>query len=133
MKVESSADWRKRIPFETAVVVADVVPGDPTRCFACGTAAEPLDRSELWAFKHRHPNHHDGFVRFYCRPHVPVVTRPEPVVTVRAKRSSPRRATGERTTAPRRTVPDEKPRAMCTDCFVEVAATGICGMCGKPA
>ncbi|GAA1851508.1 glucose-6-phosphate dehydrogenase [Microbacterium koreense] len=133
MKVESSADWRKRIPFETAVVVAEVVPGEPTRCFACGTAAEPLDRSELWAFKHRHPNHHDGFVRFYCRPHVPVVTRPEPVVSAPSKRSSPRRSTGERTTAPRRTVPEEKPRAMCTDCFVEVAATGICGMCGKPA
>jgi hypothetical protein len=26
--------------------------------------------------------------------------------------------------------PDAKPRAMCPDCFVEVSATGMCGMCG---
>jgi hypothetical protein len=25
---------------------------------------------------------------------------------------------------------DGKPRAMCPDCFVEVSATGLCGMCG---
>ncbi|MFB8386882.1 glucose-6-phosphate dehydrogenase [Microbacterium sp. NPDC055910] len=128
MKVAASADWRQSIPFETPMLVADLVPGEPTRCFTCGMSSEPRERTELWAFKHRHPRHHDGFVRFYCQPHVPVVTRPEPVAAPARARAASR---PERTSAPRRTpAADPKPRAMCPSCFVEVSAKGECGMCG---
>lgn len=132
MRVAASADWRGAIPFETAILVADVVPGEPTHCFTCGNQSAPLERTELWAFKHRHPRHHDGFVRFYCVLHTPVVERrPEPVVTPARRASSPRRASGERVPAPRKqTAADPVVRAMCPNCFVEVSATGECGMCG---
>ena len=76
--------------------------------------------------KHRHPNQHAGYVRFYCQPHLPVVERVVPVETRRTI------ARAERTAAMRRTPSvDEKPRAMCPDCFVEISATGVCGMCGR--
>lgn len=132
MKVVSSADWRRSIPFDSPMVVADLVPGEATRCFTCGLESQPRPRTELWAYKHRHPIHHDGYVRFYCSVHVPVVTESAPVAanSVRAGRAAPR----ERAVPVRRAPSiDEKPRAMCTDCFVEVSATGVCGMCGKPA
>lgn len=122
MKVASAADWRGSIPFETAVLVADLVPGEPTRCATCGPDSAPRERTELWAFKHRHPNHHDGYVRFYCRDHVPVVRRaPAPEQKPRAPRT-------ER--APRRPAQSDTVRAMCPNCFVEVSAAGECGMCG---
>ena len=97
------------------------------RCAACGADAEPLPRTELWAVKHRHPKNHSGFVRFYCAEHTPRVPAPAPVAVapVRARRAP----AAER--APRRpSVTDAAPRAMCPDCFVEVSATGECGMCG---
>ncbi len=120
MKIVSSSDWRETLPFETPVRAADVVEGEPTRCFACGPASEPRERDDLWAFKHRHPKNHDGYVRFYCSAHVPAAPAPP---------APPR---GERRPAPRRlmpTVPD-KPAVLCPNCFVEVPATGVCGMCG---
>lgn len=131
MRVASSADYRGDIPFETAMLVADVVPGEPTRCFTCGTESELRERTELWAFKHRHPRHHDGFVRFYCEEHTPVVERrPEPVAVPTRKASSPR-ASGDRVPAVRKhTSADPLVRPLCPNCFVEVSATGDCGMCG---
>lgn len=128
MKVVSSADWRGAIPFETPMLVADLVPGDAVRCFACGMQSEPLERTELWAYKHRHPHNHDGVVRFYCRPHTPEPPRRvEPVAPARAPR-----ARAERTSVPRKAAPtlDAPTRPLCPDCFVEVSAAGVCGMCG---
>lgn len=134
MKIVASSDWRDAIPFDTLVVVADLVPGDPTRCFSCGTESEPRDRTELWAYKHRHPKNHDGFVRFYCAEHRPVIEeRPvamaAPGVTARAPRApkAPKAPKPERQAKP---VVPERIRAMCPNCFVEVSATGECGMCG---
>ena len=121
MKVTSTSDWRTSIPFETAVLVADLVPGEPTRCATCGPESEPRERDELWAFKHRHPNHHDGYVRFYCREHVPVVQRREPAAPITASR-------GER--IPRRPAASDTVRAMCPNCYVEISAKGLCGICG---
>ncbi len=139
MKVVESADWRSSIPFESPVLVADIVPGDPTRCATCGTDSAEFERTELWAYKHRHPINHSGYVRFYCRTHVPVAARPEPEsAPVRAgtsrrestPRATPRRESTPRAT-PRLTSADVDPsRAMCPNCFVEASATGECGMCG---
>lgn len=126
MKVTATSDWRDTIPFETPMIVSAIVPGDPARCSVCGGESELRPRTELWVVKHRHPNHHAGYVRFYCQTHVPVIERP--AATVASRRPAARR---ERTPVPRRTsTADEKPRAMCPDCFVEVSATGLCGMCG---
>ena len=43
------------------------------------------------------------------------------------------RATGDRQPPARRpsAVADDKPRAMCPDCFIEVSALGLCGVCGQ--
>ncbi|MBD3941305.1 glucose-6-phosphate dehydrogenase [Microbacterium sp. NEAU-LLC] len=132
MKIVASADWRDAVPFENPVLVADVVPGEPTRCFSCGPDSELLPRTELWAYKHRHPKNHDGYVRFYCAFHVPqAAPKPQvaaPAPTSRAK--SPRPAAERR--VPKPVVP-ERVRAMCPNCFVEVSATGECGMCGWTA
>ena len=137
MKVAKTADWRDGVPFDTPMLAAEVAPGEPTRCFVCGTDSEPRERTELWAVKHQHPHHHDGYVRFYCSEHTPEIERPvAPIVPV-AKASGRRPAarpagTGERQLPLRRTpVPDEKPRAMCPDCFIEVSALGLCGVCGQ--
>ena len=128
MKVVSAADWRSSIPFETPVLLADLVPGEPARCVACGGDAEPRPRDELWAYKHRHPRHHDGYVRFYCRAHTPAPPqRPAPVESRRPTRE---RAPARERTPARPTIP-ETTRAMCPDCFVEVSATGVCGMCAR--
>ncbi|MDN3495329.1 hypothetical protein QL996_05270 [Planococcus sp. APC 4015] len=134
MKVVATADWRQSIPFDTPVVVSELVPGEATRCVTCGVESELRERDQLWAFKHQHPNHHDGFVRFYCREHVPVVEKREPVPTVRAARAAARAATPSAVrTSPVRRVSNEDrpPRAMCPDCYVEVSAKGVCGMCGN--
>ena len=126
MKVAKTADWRDAVPFGTPVLVADVIPGEPTRCSVCGADSEPRSRDELWAFKHRHPHHHDGYVQFYCGDHVPKVA-PAPV-SVAVKPAVKR----ERTPAARRPVQSfEKVRAMCPDCFIEVSAKGVCGNCGR--
>ncbi len=126
MKVTATSDWRETIAFETPMIVADVVPGDPARCSVCGGESELRPRTELWVLKHRHPNHHAGYVRFYCQEHLPVIARP--AAPVETRRSAAR---AERTAAVRRpSHVDEKPRAMCPDCFVEVSALGLCGMCG---
>ena len=125
MRVTATSDWRDGIPFETPVLVADLIPGEPTRCSVCGVNSEPLPRTELWAIKHQHPNHHSGHVRFYCRTHLPVIQRAAPVSSSRPERRE------RRAPARRPAVADAAPRAMCPDCFVEVSATGVCGMCGR--
>ena len=125
MRVTATSDWRDGIPFETPVLVADLLPGEPTRCSVCGVNSDLLPRTELWAVKHQHPNHHSGHVRFYCRTHLPVIRRPAPVTSAQPKRRESRPPV-------RRPAPaDAAPRAMCPDCFVEVSATGVCGMCGQ--
>jgi hypothetical protein len=126
MKVTATSDWRDAIPFESPMVVAQVVPGEPTRCSVCGGESALLPRTDLWAVKHRHPNHHAGFVRFYCAAHLPVIA--EPAAPLGRKRPPARL---ERQPAARRpAAADAPPRAMCPDCFVEISATGVCGMCG---
>ena len=131
MRIVASSDWRDAVPFGVPVLVADVVPGEPARCFSCGADADLLPRTELWAFKHRHPKNHDGYVRFYCARHVPKAqprTEPASAAASRA-RSAPRRPV-ERLAKP---VVPERQRATCPNCFVEVTATGECGMCGWSA
>ena len=132
MRIVASSDWRDAVPFENPVLVADVVPGEPTRCFSCGADSELLPRTELWAFKHRHPKNHDGYVRFYCSFHVPKVERrPEPAPATASRAKSSPRSTSERRVA--KPVIPERQREMCPNCFVEVSATGECGMCGWTA
>ena len=134
MKIVASADWRDSVPFENPVLLADVVPGEPTRCFSCGPESELLPRTELWAYKHRHPKNHDGYVRFYCAYHVPAAAIvPQPAAAApaaRAKSSSPRAAAERRVAKP---VVPERVRAMCPNCFIEISATGECGNCGWSA
>ncbi|MCH6230147.1 glucose-6-phosphate dehydrogenase [Microbacterium sp. CFH 31415] len=125
MKVVASSDWRDDLAFETPTLVAEVSPGEPTRCSVCGGSSEPLPRTELWAVKHRHPKQHGGFVRFYCQTHLPVIQR-APAAPARPTAAKPARRA-----APRRSTPaEERPRALCPNCFVEVPPTGVCGMCG---
>ncbi|MFT4220800.1 MAG: glucose-6-phosphate dehydrogenase [Microbacterium sp.] len=124
MRVVTASDWRDGLPFETPLILESVLPGEPARCSSCGGESAPLPRAELWAVKHRHPRHHDGFVRFYCAAHLPAVKPPEPAARKRASAPS-------RPRAPKRVVV-EKPSVFCPDCFVEVPATGVCGMCGQP-
>ncbi|BDV31041.1 glucose-6-phosphate dehydrogenase [Microbacterium terricola] len=134
MKIVAGSDWRDAIPFESPMLVAEVVPGDPTRCFTCGPDSELRPRTELWVVKHKHPKNHAGFVRFYCAEHRPAFQRPAPVVETRPGRAAPRAARQPSTRQPavRRPTPsDERPKALCPDCYVEVPATGICGMCGN--
>lgn len=134
MKIVSSSDWRDALAFESPVIVADVIPGDDTRCSVCGIDSPLRPRTELWAVKHRHPKHHDGHVRFYCIDHRPVIAAPAPVAVDPRPRRAARPASPSRASAPRRPAqPEAKPRAMCPDCFVEVSATGECGMCGWTA
>lgn len=127
MKVSASSDWRDGIPFESPVLVADVLPGDATRCSVCGGDSALRPRTELWAIKHRHPRHHDGYVRFYCLEHRPAVQRIEAAPT----RERPAARSARRPAAARSAPLAEKPRALCPDCFVEIPATGVCGMCGR--
>ncbi len=122
MKIVASSDWRDDIPFETPLMLASVVPGDAARCAACGPDAEPITRDELWAVKHRHPKQHRGYVRFYCRTHVPVPPRP-------VAAPAPVRTARPRSAAARVALP-EHAAAVCPDCFVEVPGTGVCGVCG---
>ena len=131
MRVTSNADWRRALAFDTPVLVADVLPGEPARCSGCGYGSDPLPRTELWAVKRRHPKHHDGDVQFYCVDHLPPVEAPAPApleARPAARRAAPRVA-AER--PPRRHPEPERARAICPDCFVEVPTTGVCGICGQ--
>lgn len=132
MKITRSSDWRDAIPFEVPVLASEAQPGEPTRCAICGTTSEPRERYELWAVKHQHPNNHSGFVRFYCLEHRPEPPRrvdPAQEIATRAKAS---RAPSARRSPTTRAQPvDERPPVLCPDCFVEVPATRICGMCGQ--
>ncbi|GAB3602876.1 glucose-6-phosphate dehydrogenase [Microbacterium aureliae] len=132
MKITTSSDWRDGLPFDTPVLVSDVMPGEPTRCASCPADAPLRPRTELWAVKHPHPKNPAGFVRFYCLDHRPQPPRlPDPARAVAATR--PRKAPAARRSpaAPRPTPAAERPRAVCPNCFVEVPSTGICGMCGE--
>lgn len=128
MKIVAGADWRDTIPFESPMLVSDLAPGDDARCAGCRADTPPHPRTELWAVKHRHPQNHSGYVRFYCAEHRPAP--PAPPVERRIP-SSATQAARER--APRRVTPPvvETPRALCPDCFIEVPASGVCGMCGQ--
>ena len=129
MRVVSSADWRDGLAFETPIVLSEVFPGEDARCAACDSAAGARPRTELWVVKHRHPQHHDGYVRFYCREHVPAIER-SPAPAASAPRPAADRRSAPRTR--RTTTPIvERPRAVCPTCFVEVPPTGVCGMCGS--
>jgi hypothetical protein len=129
MRIVQSSDWRDAIPFDTPTPAAEVAPGEDTRCFLCGAASDLLPRTELWAVKHRHPTHHGGYVRFYCAAHRPA---PAPVPASAAPaRPARRTAAPRREQPPRRPAPSDVVRAMCPNCFVEVSATGECGMCGQ--
>lgn len=134
MKITRSSDWRDALPFEVPVLAADAVPGEPTRCVSCPAGSEPRERTELWAVKHRHPNNHAGFVRYYCAEHSPK-TPPPPAPSIarpgKARGTAPK-PRPERTVAPKRPAASlDVVRAMCPNCFVEVSATGECGMCGQ--
>ena len=49
MKIVASADWRDGLEYDIPVLVSDVIPGEPTKCFACGTESPLRERDELWA------------------------------------------------------------------------------------
>ncbi|KQZ83248.1 glucose-6-phosphate dehydrogenase [Microbacterium sp. Root166] len=128
MKVVSSSDWRDDLAFESPTLVADVSPGEATRCSVCGGDSEPLERTELWAVKHKHPKQHGGYVRFYCQTHLPAIKVAPVAAPTRAAAARAER----RIIAPRRpTSVEDRPRAVCPDCWVEVPSTGICGICGN--
>lgn len=126
MKITASSDWRDSLAFDAPTVVSEIAPGEDTRCSVCGPDSAPRERTDLWALKHRHPTDHAGYVRFYCKDHVPVIER-KPAAAA-AKASAPR---VERKTAPRRPMLSDAPlRALCPNCFVETSAKGLCGICG---
>jgi hypothetical protein len=130
MKIRNSSDWRDALPFDTALRASEAVPGDPTRCATCGPTSELREREDLWVVKHRHPNNPAGFIRLYCLAHKPTVApRPvpdfSPAKAVRARRERAARAAAAAPTIP------ERVAVLCPDCFVEVPATGVCGMCGQ--
>jgi len=132
MKITRSSDWRSAIPFETPMIAQTVMPGDPARCTTCGVGSVPLQRTELWAVKHRHPHDPAGTVRLYCAEHTPRVA-PSPAGPSRAAGAA--RAPRPRAERPARAsarASVERPAAICPDCFVEVPPTGVCGMCGQP-
>ncbi|WP_204965072.1 glucose-6-phosphate dehydrogenase [Microbacterium dextranolyticum] len=130
MQIRNSSDWRDALPFELPVAAADAVPGDPTRCAGCGPESEPWPREALWVVKHRHPTNPAGFVRFYCADHKPT---PKLAPAPAAAPERARRTRAASSAAPRKvaapTIP-ERPAVFCPDCFVQVPATGVCGMCG---
>jgi hypothetical protein len=127
------------VPFEIPVSLAEVAPGDETRCFVCGPESDEVPREELQAYKHRHPRNHDGYVRFYCVRHVPAAP-PAPIETspaVKARRprvaAEPRRVPGSsrRDSASARLAgTPERVRPVCPNCFMEIPPTGVCGNCG---
>ena len=134
MQIRNSSDWRDALPFELPVAAAEAVPGDATRCAGCGVDSEPWPREALWVVKHRHPTNPAGFVRYYCAEHKPKTPPPPPasVANPGKPRGTAVKPRVERATAPKRPAPSlDVVRAMCPDCFVQVPATGVCGMCGQ--
>ncbi|MBB2975171.1 hypothetical protein FHX49_000712 [Microbacterium endophyticum] len=131
MKIVMSADWRDDIPFETPMMASESAPGEPIRCASCDNDKDAFPRDELWAFKHRHPTNHAGFVRFYCAEHVPAAVVEQPAAPVAAKATKTPRASRAATPARRPTPAEERPRAVCPTCYIEVSAKGVCGMCGE--
>lgn len=128
MQIRTSSDWRDALPFETPVLASQAMPGDASRCSRCPADAAPRERTELWAVKHRHPNNHAGFVRMYCLDHRPAAPAAPPAAESARTRATPRQR------APRASRPAPAPErvaAVCGTCFVEVPASGICGVCGE--
>tara|TARA_R110002020_G_scaffold67871_6_gene178069 strand:- start:364 stop:792 length:429 start_codon:yes stop_codon:yes gene_type:complete len=129
VKITGSSDWREELPFDVPVLVADVVPGDPTRCSECGIDSAPHERDALWAVRRRNPKSHAGVVRFHCAAHLPPPPAPvESEEVVRLRRTAARAV---RAAAPRRPTVPERVAPVCPTCFVEVPPTGVCGMCGE--
>ena len=126
MKVVATSDWREGIAYDSPTLVAEILPGEDTHCSVCGGDSPLVARTELWAVKHRHPKHHSGHVRFYCRAHVPVVAQPESPGVKRERAA----ARTERRPPQRRPLAPEKPAAVCPNCFIEIPPTGVCGKCG---
>lgn len=129
MKITRSADWRDALSFDTPVRADGVLPGDDARCAVCGPASTPLPRTQLWVVKQRHPHDPAGTVRLLCdahRPAAPVAVVASAAPAGRASGAAPRRRTTVRQPAR-----PERVAAVCPDCFVEVPATGVCGMCGR--
>jgi hypothetical protein len=122
VKITGSTDWREELPFDVPVLVADVVPGDPTRCSECGIDSAPHERTALWAVRRRNPKSHAGVVRFHCAAHLPPPPAPvESEVDARLRLSTARAARAATRSG----------TAVCPTCFVEVPPTGVCGMCGE--
>lgn len=132
MKITASSDWRDRLSYDIPLPLVDVMPGEPARCFACGPGSEPRERADMWAVKHRHPNNHSGVVRFYCLEHRPEPPRAAEAIAppVRPAARGGRTATATPRT-PRAAAAPERVAAVCPTCFVEVPASGLCGMCGE--
>lgn len=131
MQIRTSSDWRDALPFETPVLASEAMPGEASRCARCPADEPPKERTELWAVKHRHPNNHAGFVRLYCLDHRPAV--PPPVVSAPAAARAGKSTTPRAPRSPRATPSaPERVAAVCTNCFVEVPPSGICGVCGEP-
>ncbi len=129
MKIVDSADWRDRLAYDTPYRVDEIMPGEPARCVSCPAGIDPWDRAALWAVKHRHPKNHAGFVRFYCQTHLPPRPAAAPAPIRESARRAPRATTPRAPRAAAVSVADVV-RPMCPECFVEVSATGVCGMCG---
>lgn len=128
VQIRNSSDWRDSLPFELAVAASDAVPGDATRCAGCGPDSEPWPREALWIVKHRHPTNPAGFVRYYCADHKPVA-KVAPASAAAPARPPRTRAASTPRKAAAPIIP-ERPAVFCPDCFVQVPATGVCGMCG---
>jgi hypothetical protein len=73
-------------------------------------------------------------VRFYCIEHKPAPAPVAPVGVPAGRGSVARRSVPTEKRPPvRRSTHDDKMRAMCPNCFIEVSATGECGVCGAVA
>ncbi|MEN2740423.1 glucose-6-phosphate dehydrogenase [Microbacterium sp. X-17] len=132
MRIVEGADWRDELAFDQPVRVSEIAPGGPARCAECPSDAALLPRDELWAVKRRHPTRHGGYVRFFCATHRPAPPAPAPAATAPGRKPARREPVRrERTTASRASAVADTPRAVCPNCFVEVPATGVCGMCGE--
>lgn len=130
MRITRSSDWRDNLAFDVPLRAADVAAGEPARCAACPADSPELPRTDLWAVKLRHPTNPAGFVRFLCAAHTPKASTSKPTAPV-ARAARPRSSAPVRERVPRRPARTDVVRAMCPSCFVEVAATGECGMCGQ--
>ncbi|QAY60427.1 glucose-6-phosphate dehydrogenase [Microbacterium protaetiae] len=143
MKITRTSDWRDALAFETPMIADTVMPGEPARCVTCGVETEPLPRTQLWAVKHRHPHDPAGSVRLYCAAHAPKAAAPvaSAAAAASATQSAHDRGTASAPRTPRAAAPRahraavpkpvEKPDVVCPDCYMVVAPSGICGVCGQ--